>query len=201
MKSRVLNTLAAFAMLLPLSGQAAEFGYSSVDFSIIPEAEVEGGDFDIDGDGYQLRGSLAVTNTYFALVEISALEFDAGAADVDFTRWMIGGGGHWPITQSLDFIARGGVVRYDIDARVPGFRVDEDDIGFFVGGRVRAQIAQNVELEGGVDLTTAEVPLFEDEVMLVGEGRYHINNQFSVGGLINLGDDSSQIGVYGRFNF
>jgi hypothetical protein len=192
-----LNTLAAFAMLLPLSGQAAEFGYSFVDFSIIPEAETEGRNFDIDGDGYQLRGSLAVTNTFFALVEISALEFDERNVDVDFTRWTIGGGGHWPITQNLDFIARGGVVRYDADYGP----FDEDDIGFFAGARVRAQVVQNVELEGGVDLTTAEVPGFEDEVMLVGEGRYHINNQFSVGGLVNLGDDSSQIGVYGRFNF
>ncbi len=197
MKSRVLNTLAAFAMLLPLSGQAAEFGYSFVDFSIIPEAETDGRGFDIDGDGYQLRGSLAVTNTFFALVEISAIDFDERAVDVDFTRWLIGGGGHWPITRNLDFIARGGVVRYDVDYGA----FDDDDIGFFAGARVRAQIVPNVELEGGIDITTAEVRGFEDEVTIVGEGRYHINNQFSIGGLINLGDDTSQIGVYGRFNF
>lgn len=194
MKSRVLNTLAALAMLLPISGQAAEFGYSFVDFAIVPEAETDVDDFDIDGDGFQLRGSLAVTNTFFALVEIEALEFDP---NVDFTRWLIGGGGHWPINQNLDFIARGGVMRYDVDVG----RFDEDDIGFFLGARVRAQIVQNVELEGGVDLTTAEVPGVEDEIMLVGEGRYHFNSQWSAGGFLNLGDDMSQIGIYGRFAF
>jgi len=203
MKSRVLNAVAAFAMLLPLSGQAAEFGYSFIDFAIIPEAETEGDDFDIDGEGFQLRGSLAVTETFFALVEIADLEFEEGNLDIDFTRWVIGGGGHWPINQNLDFVARGGLMRYDVDVSARGFpgRGDDDDLGFFLGGRVRAQVVQNFELEGGVDLTTAEVGGFEDEIIIVGEGRYHFNNQFSVGGLINLGDDSSQIGVYGRFNF
>ena len=197
MKSRVLNALAALAMLLPISGQAASFGYSYVDFAIIPEAEFDAGDDDFDGDGFQLRGSLAITETFFALVEIADLEFDRGNVDVDFTRWVIGAGGHWPINQNLDFVARGGIMRYDVDAGP----FDDDDLGFFLGGRVRAQVIQNVEIEGGVDLTTAEVAGFEDEIILVGEGRYHFNDQFSVGGLLNIGDDSSQIGIYGRFNF
>lgn len=194
MKLRVLSTLAALALALPISGQAANFGYSFVDFAIVPEAEADALGGDNDGDGFQLRGSLAVHQNFFALVEISDYEFDNG---VDFTRWAIGAGGHWPINQNLDFIARAGVVRYDVDYRVG----DDDDIGFFAGARVRAQIAQNVELEGGIDLTTAEVPGFEDEIILVGEGRYHFNSQWSAGGFINVSDDFSQIGVYGRFNF
>jgi hypothetical protein len=197
MKSRVLNALAAMALLMPLSSNAANFGYSFVDFAIIPEAETDSGDFDADGDGFQLRGSLTVHQNYFALVEIESLEFDDGI-DVDFQRWLIGAGAHWPINQSLDFIARGGIVRYDVDYGRFG---DDDDIGFFLGGRVRALVASKVELEGGVDISTAEVGGFEDEILLVGEGRYHFNNQFSVGGLLNLGDDVSQIGIYGRFNF
>jgi hypothetical protein len=128
-------------------------------------------------------------------VEIQDLEFDS---NVDFTRWNIGGGGHWPINQNLDLVARGGLVRYDADYGRFG---DEDDIGFFLGGRVRAHVARNFELEGGVELSTAEVPGFEDEIALVGEGRYHFNSQWSAGALLNLGDDVSQLGVYGRFNF
>src|SRR5690606_8136811 len=63
MKSRVLNALVALAAMLPVSGQAAEFGYSFIDFAVIPEADVDGR-VDVDGDGFQLRGSLAVTNTF-----------------------------------------------------------------------------------------------------------------------------------------
>jgi hypothetical protein len=197
MKSRVMNVLAALAMALPISGQAANFGYSYIDFAIVPEAESDTEFGDFDGDGFQLRGSLAIQENFFALVEIQALEFDLPGNDADFTRWTIGGGGHWPITQSLDFIARGGVMRYEVDVG----NEDEDDVGFFLGGRVRAQVLPNVEVEGGVDMTTTEVEGFEDEIILVGEGRYHFNAQFSAGGFINFGDDSSQIGLYGRFNF
>jgi hypothetical protein len=200
MKSGILNALAALAMALPLSGHAANFGYSFVDVAIIPEAESDTSFGDIDGDGFQLRGSMTVHQNFFALVEITDLEFDANNFNVDLTRWMIGGGAHWPINQSLDFVARGGVVRYDADYGRRGGN-DDDDIGFLLGGRVRAQVLPNVEVEGGVDLTTAEVPGFEDEIILVGEGRYHFNDQFSVGGLLNIGDDMSQIGIYGRFNF
>ncbi len=194
MKLRVLSALTALAMALPMSGQAANFGYSFVDFAIVPEAEADALGGDNDGDGFQLRGSLAVHQNFFALVEISDYEFDNG---VDFTRWTIGAGGHWPINQNLDFIARAGVMRYDVDYRFG----DDDDIGFFAGARVRAQIVQNVELEGGIELTTAEVAGFDDEITLVGEGRYHFNSQWSAGGFINISDDFSQLGVYGRFNF
>ena len=194
MQSRVLNALACLALMLPIAGQAADFGYSFVDFAIIPEAEFDAGESDVDADGFQLRGSLTVHENYFALVEISALELDY---DVDFTRWTIGAGGHWPINQTLDFIARGGLMRYDADYQ----NGDDDDLGFFAGARVRAQIAPKVELEGGIDLTTAELGNYDDEIILVGEGRYHFNSQFSVGGLLNLGDDATQLGIYGRFNF
>lgn len=194
MKSRFLNALAAVAMLLPVGGQAANFGYSFIDFAIIPEAEIDSGRFDLDGDGFQLRGSLAVSSNFFVLVEAQVLDFDR---DVDFTRLTVGAGGHWPINQNLDFIARGGLVRYEVDAGP----ADDDDIGFFLGARVRAAVGRGFELEGGIDLSTAEVGGFEDEVTLVGEGRYHFNNQFSVGGLLNIGDDLKQIGIYGRYNF
>jgi hypothetical protein len=194
MKSRFLNALAAVAMLLPVGGQAANFGYSFIDFAIIPEAETDSGRFDLDGDGFQLRGSLAVANNFFAFVELQALEFDN---NVDFTRFAVGGGGHWPINDTLDFVARGGVVRYEVDVG-PG---DDDDVGFLIGARLRALVAPNFELEGGVDLSTAEVAGFEDEVTVVAEGRYHFNNRFSVGGLLSFGDDLKQIGIYGRYNF
>lgn len=196
MKSRVLNALAAAALLLPFSGQAANFGYSFVDFSIVPEAEADGLGGDDDGDGFQLRGSLVVHQNYFAFVEIGDYEIDNG---VDFTRWLIGAGGHWPINQNMDFVARGGIARYDVD--YGRFGGDDDDIGFFLGARIRAQVVPRVEIEGGVDLTTAEVGGFEDEITLVGEGRYHFNSQWSAGGFINIGDDMRQIGIYGRFNF
>jgi hypothetical protein len=194
MQSRVLNALAALLLLLPLSGRAAEFGYSFVDFAIIPDAEVDSGESDFDGDGFQLRGSIDVQDNFFAVVEIEDLGFDD---DVDFTRWLIGGGGHWPINATMEVIGRAGIVRYEVDQGP----FDDDDTSFFFGGRLRAQVAARVEVEGGIEFVNTEVVGFGDEIFLVGEGRYHFNNQFSVGGLLNIGDDAKKIGVYGRYNF
>ena len=196
MQSRVLNALAALALMLPVAGHAANFGYSWIDFSLIPQAETDIGDDDFDADGFQLRGSLAVHQNFFALVELEDLGYDQ---DVDFTRLQIGGGAFWPINNNMDVIGRLGLVRYDVD--FGRGRGDDDDTSFFFGARLRAQVAPRVEVEGGVEYSDAEVAAFGDEIFIVGEGRYHFNNQFSVGGFVNLGDDQKKLGVYGRYNF
>ena len=194
MQSRVLNALAALALMLPIAGHAANFGYSWIDFSLIPMAETDVGDDDIDADGFQLRGSLAVHQNFFAIVELEDLSYDD---DIDFNRWAIGGGGHWPINNSMDIVGRAGIVRYEVDVG----RFDDDDTSFFFGARLRAQVAPRVEVEGGVEYSDAEVFGFGDEIFIVGEGRYHFNDQWSAGGFLNLGDDQKKVGVYGRFNF
>lgn len=194
MHSRTTWALVALALALPVASQAEDFGYSFVDLALVPHAEVEVGNGDVDGDGFQLRGSLAVTRNFFALVELQDLSFDRG---VDTTRWMVGAGGHWPINNTLDFIARAGVVRLEAEAG----RFDDDDNGVFLGGRVRATVAPRVEVEGGVEYMSAEVFDAGDDVYLVGEGRYHFTPQFSAGALLNVGGDIQQLGVYGRFNF
>lgn len=194
MHSRTIGALVALALALPVTAQAEDFGYSFVDLALVPGAEVEVGNGDIDGDGFQLRGSLVVNQTFFALVELQDLEFDGG---IDTTRWMVGAGGHWPINNTLDIIGRAGVVRLDADAG----NFDDDDTGVFLGGRVRANVAPRVEVEGGVEYVSAEVFDAGDDVYLVGEGRYHFTPQFSAGALLNVGGDTQQVGVYGRFNF
>ena len=194
MQSRVLNALAALMLLMPIAGQAANFGYSFVAFALVPKSETDVDDFDIDGDGFQLRGSIDVHDNFFAVVEIEDLGFDD---DVDFNRWLIGGGGHWPINAKFDVVGRAGIVRYEVERG----RFDDDDTGFFLGGGVRALVAPQVEVEGGIELVDAEVAGFGDEIFLVGEGRYHFNSQFSAGGFVKVGDDARELGVYGRFNW
>ena len=39
------------------------------------------------------------------------------------------------------------------------------------------------------------------DVFIVGEGRYNFNSQFAAGALLSIGDDSTQVGLYGRYNF
>lgn len=194
MHSRTFGALAALALALPVAGQAADSGYTFVDLALVPHARVEAGDNDVDGDGFQVRGSLAVSPNFFVLAELQDFGFDDR---VDTTRWIVGGGGHWPINNTLDIIARAGIVRLDVEVG----RFDDDDTGVFLGGRLHANVAPRVEVEGGVEYVGAEVFGLGDDVYLVGEGRYHFNEQFSAGALLNFGGDIRQLGVYGRFNF
>lgn len=194
MLSRTLGVLAAAALALPVASQAAEFDYTSVDLALLPHVQVEAGNDDIDGDGFQLRGSLAVSSNFFVVAQLQDFDLDD---NVDITRWMVGGGGHWPLTKNMDFVATVGVVQLNVDAG----RFDEDDTGVFLGGRVRAQVAPNFELEGGVEYISAEVGDSGNDVYLVGEGRYHFNSQFSVGALLNFSSDTEMLGVYGRYSF
>jgi hypothetical protein len=194
MLSRTLGVLAAAVLALPVASQAAEFDYTSVDLALLPHVQVDAGDDNIDGDGFQLRGSLAVSSNFFVFAQLQDFDLDE---NVDITRWVVGGGGHWPLTNKIDFVGTVGVAQLNVDVG----RFDEDDTGVFLGGRVRAQVAPGFELEGGVEYISAEVGDSGNDVYLVGEGRYHFNDQFSVGALLNFSSDVEMLGVYGRYSF
>lgn len=196
MRLNAVNLIAALAIAMPLAVQADNFSYRYVDLAHLPEAEIDApGGVDVDGDGIQARGSLPVYQNFFALVELQDLELDNA---VDATRIMLGGGGHWPINNTTDFIARGGIVKLEVDA--PG-NADDDDTGLFVGARVRAILAPKIEVEAGVEHVRVEVAGLDNDTYLIGEGRYNFTPQWSAGVLFTIGGDTSVMGVQGRLNF
>lgn len=197
MKSRTLGVVAALALTAPTLAQAADFNYSFVDAAFIPHSEVEVNNRDVDGDGVQLRGSLAVTDMFFVFVELQDTDLDARGWRVDSTRWLLGGGGHWPINNNMDFVARAGLVRLDVELN----RFDDDDTGFFLGGRLRMNVAPKVEVEAGVEYIGAEAFDSGDDLYVIGEGRYHFTSQLSAGAFVNLSGDVQQLGIYGRLSF
>ena len=195
MRLNAVNLIAALAIAMPLAVQADNFSYRYVDLAHLPEAEIDApGGVDVDGDGIQARGSLPVYQNFFALVELQDLELDNA---VDATRIMLGGGGHWPINNTTDFIARGGIVKLDVDAG----NFEDDDTGLFVGARVRAILAPKIEVEAGVEHVRVEVAGLDNDTYLIGEGRYNFTPQWSAGVLFTIGGDTSVMGVQGRLNF
>jgi len=190
------NAVLAVAALLalPTAASADNFSYRYVDVARFPNAEIDVGNNDIDGDGLQLRASMPVHQNFFALFEYQDLDLDFG---IDATRFLIGGGGHWRINDNLDFIARGGIVSYEIDFG----NFEDDDTGLFVGARVRTTIAPRIELEGGVEHFEVEVAGLENDTYLIGEGRYNFTPQWSAGLIITLGGDTSVFGAQGRYSF
>src|SRR5688500_10003476 len=103
MKMNAKTLICAAALALPLAASAEELSYRYVDVAHFPEAEIDAGTVDVDGDGLQLRGSLPVYQNIFVLTEFQSLDLDD---NVDTTRFLLGVGAHWPLGNNFDIIAR-----------------------------------------------------------------------------------------------
>jgi hypothetical protein len=194
MTLRALNLIALTTLALPLAAHAQPLNYNFVDVTHFPEAKLDHGNFDVDGDGFQLRGSLAVHQNFFAFAEFQSLNLDDG---VDSRRAIVGGGGHWPVNNQVDIVGRLGIVHYKIDAG----NFDDDDTGVFIGARVRALVLPKVEVEGGVEHQHVDVFGSKNDTYLVGEARYNFTPQLSAGVIVNAGGDTEMIGAHARFSF
>jgi hypothetical protein len=170
------------------------FSYRFVDVAHFPEVEIDGGRVDADGDGFQLRGSLPVLDNFFVYTEFQDLSLDNNA---DTTRFMVGGGAHWPLSNTIDIVGRLGVVNYQVD--VGAF--DDDDTGIFLGARIRALLTPKLEVEGGVEHQHVDAAGLENDTYLIGEARYRFTPQFAAGVLANLGGDTTLLGVQARYSF
>lgn len=195
MKMNATTLICAAALALPLAASAEQLSYRYVDVAHFPQAEIDAGTVDVDGDGLQLRGSLPVYQNIFVLSEFQSLDLDD---NVDTTRFLLGVGAHWPLGNNFDIIARGGIVSYEVEN--PRFG-DDDDTGLFAGVRLRTFVAPKIEVEGGVEHLAVDVAGSSSDTYLIGEGRYNFTSQFSAGVLITLGGDTSVFGAQGRFNF
>jgi hypothetical protein len=191
---RAATWIYAGLLALPMAAAADGFSYRYADAAHLPKAEIDADNFDVDGDGIQLRGSLPVYQNIFALAEYQQLDLDNG---VDATRFMLGAGAHWALNDTLDVIVRGGIVSYEVDFG----RFDDDDTGLFVGARLRAIVAPKIEVEGGFEHLHVEVAGLDNDTYLVGEGRYNFTPQWSAVLIVTLGGDTSVFGAQGRFSF
>jgi hypothetical protein len=190
MQRLILSGLAVLAAALPFASQAETMDYSYAEFGYV-ETELEVGGFDVDGDGFALRGSVAFLENFFAFAGYEDIGFDGG---LDSTTLGVGVGGHWPINERMDIVGRLGIVKVELEA---GPFDDEED-GFLIGARLRGVVAPKFELEGGlehVDVGDA------DDTALVGEARYFFAEQFAGGVLVSIADDVTTLGLGLRVTF
>jgi outer membrane protein with beta-barrel domain len=192
MQRRILSGLAALAAALPLASHAdvmdysyAELGYIDADF------DADAFDTDVDGNGFGLRGSLAVNPNFFVFAGYQDLDFDF---DVDASLLEVGGGAHWPLSDKIDIIGKLGIVKAEVDVG----RFNDDDDGFLLGARVRGVVAPKFELEGGFDYRDLDIG---DETTIVLEGRYFFIDQLAGGVSVSIGDDNTALGLNVRWTF
>ncbi len=188
---KIISALAAAAVLAvaPAAVQAGDLSYSY--------AEAGWASVDIDGlsdnfDGFTLRGSVAVGESFF----LSADFFDASSSGVDFQKYSLGFGGHYPLSDTLDVTGRVAWVK----AEVGGFGFSEDDDGYSVGAGLRGKMGDRFELEGSLDYVDFGGSSGDEVVATVG-ARYFFTDMFSVGAEFQNYDDAQIWGVGFRVSF
>jgi hypothetical protein len=191
MQRRTLSVLAALAAALPLATQADTMDYSFVDLGYV---DTELDDFNVDGDGFALRGSIAFLENFFGFAEYQDLGFDFG---IDLTQFNVGVGGHMPLNEKIDLVGRFGIVKADLEAEGPFGRVEADEDGFTLGAHLRGQVMPRFELEGGFDYVDVDSG---DDTSIVLEGRYFFMDTLSGGLHLSFGD-ADTVGVGMRLTF
>jgi hypothetical protein len=191
MQRRILSGLAALAAAAPLASYADVMDYSFAEAGYV-DTQLDGDGFDVDGDGFALRGSLAVHPNFFVFAGYQDLSFDF---NIDASLLEVGGGGHWPLSDKVDIIGKLGIVKAELDAGP----FDADDDGFLLGARVRGVVAPKFELEGGFDYRDLDDA--GDETTIVLEGRYFFIEQLAGGLSVSIGDDITSIGLNVRWTF
>jgi hypothetical protein len=198
MKNGVTGALLCTAFLLPAFGQAqesaarpesAQFNYTYLQLSY-DESDFDLGPVDVDGDGVTISGSFELTDEWHIYTAYSQADLDFG---IDVDTWAIGAGYVFPLKDDIDIYGRALYIDQNVDAGP----ANADDDGLGVQGFIRARLADEFELEGGVQY----VDLSDSDVSLLASARYNFTEQFSAGIGITFAGDTDGIGINARYSF
>jgi len=191
-KTHVLG-IAVALLALPLAAQAEDrISYNYVDAAY---ARVNLDGVSEDADGFLLRGSFELTDSFFLFAGYADLSLDAGPFDVDEKDYSVGAGYAWSFNDKMDLYGKLAWVRAEGDAL--GFSVDED--GFSVGVGLRAFVLDPLELEGAV--TYVDLGDLGDSTSVGVAVRYYFTRNFAVGAEVGVSDDATTYGAGVRFQW
>ena len=182
MKKRLGQTLtAAVAANLVFAGAsgAAELDYNYAELRWV-DSELDGGAFDVDGDGFELGGSMELAQSVHIFGNFRTLDFGPG---IDASAFEIGGGYAMPLNNDTDLVARLSYIDGEIDG--PGPDIDDSGFGFSAGARRMF----TSRIEGRAFVNYQDLDESGSEVGFEIAGDYFLNNQVALGGSLELGDD------------
>lgn len=188
-KGLVFASIAAFGMAAPALAESS-FDYSFVELGYV---NTDLDDFDVDGDGFQLRGSLAVGGNVHVFANYSDQDFDF---NIDVKEYEVGAGYAWPVTSNLDVIGTLSYLKTEID--VPGLG-DLDDDGIGVGLGLRGRPLDQLELTAGLKYVDFD-DIGDDTILNVG-ARYFFTNAFAAGVDVSHTDDITTWSIGARWSF
>lgn len=192
-KTTVFGSLVALGLLGgPALAAESGFSYSNVELGYI-DTEID--DFDVSGDGFGLRGSLAFTPKLHGFASYSDVDFDGG---ISGETMRLGAGVNWPLSPRLDVIGRLSWVNVEVDVDVGPFNASVDDSGFGLEAALRGRASEQLELTGGIEYI--DVGDSDDTSLGLG-ARYYFTSQFAAGGDLSFSDDGTTILLGLRFDF
>lgn len=177
-----------------------------------------------DGDGFKIEGSFAFSNNMFLFGNYAQTQADftfvndTGAVipqDQDVKTLELGLGFFAPINNNMDFVARGAYKDVDLDNFSFGATDDDiadDDVtvgdafddlnedtsdGYFVDAGVRAQVAPQFELGGGVRYTDLDSG---DDVGVFANAMWEFNDNMGINLSASFGDNLSSYGLGFRYS-
>ena len=188
--SRVLLATAVLLPTVATAQQAAQsqpFNYSYVEIGY-DESDFDVGPFDIDGDGLTLSGSFELTDDWHLYASYGTFDLDN---NIDIDTLSLGAGYRHALKDNVDLYGR---VLYITSEADPG-SADEDGLGLQL--RIRAMVADDLEVEGGIQHTDVG----DSDTSLQAGVRYHFTNQFSAGLGLTFAGDTDGLGINARFSF
>lgn len=193
-----MNRFVSFLLLMALSAGVAAQGADSASglkytFVEIGYGQTSIDNPDIDGDGFGIGGSYALTDQFHLFAGYSTADLDF---DIDATEFDVGFGFNTPLSDTIDVVASLSYVYVELDA--PGVG-SADDNGLGGGLGLRALVNPQIELFGGfqyIDLSDSG-----SDTSLGAGARYNINEQFAVGLAGSWSDDASSYTLTGRMHF
>lgn len=192
----LLNVPKIGVVVLAASVSASALAEDKLSYDYIQAAytdtEIDDRNFDVDGDGLGLSGSVSLNDSIFVNAGFANQDFDRG---VDVDQWSIGIGGHMPLTANTDLIGTVSYVDVEVDSRFGS--ADTDGYGLGIG--VRSRVYDNIELEAGIKYVDLDDG--GDDTSLAFGGRYYFVEQFSVGAGVELADDVSSWNLGVRLDF
>ena len=188
-KGLFLGLLAALGVAGPAMAEEG-FNYSYVELGYV-KSDLD--DYNVDGDGFGLRGSYEFTKNIHAFAAYSDQDFDF---NVNATTLELGAGYAWPVNPNMDLVGTASYVHAEVDA--PGFG-SVDDSGLGLGFGVRARVVDVVELTGG--LRYVDFDNSGSNTSFTAGGRYFFTNNLAAGLDVESDDNGTTWMLGGRFSF
>jgi hypothetical protein len=166
------------------------FNYSYVELGYV-QSNLD--DYNVDGNGYGLRGSYEFTRNIHAFAGYSDQDYDF---NVNATTLELGAGYALPVNPNMDVIGSASYVHAEVKA--PGFG-SADDSGLGLGVGVRGRVMNTVELTGG--LRYVDFDNSGSNTSFNAGGRYYFTNRFAAGLDADFDDAGTTWMLGGRYSF